>query len=101
MRIEWSLLALERILELAEFRFPDDEARAQAWMGQVLRYAERLGRFPHMGAPVSSREEQNLRRLLFKDVWIVYEVREGSEEAAPYVLVLTVRHVREKPEDDL
>ena len=99
MRIEWSLLALERILEIAEFRFPDDAARAQAWMGQVLDYAERLSRFPHMGSPVSSREEQPLRRLLFKDVWIVYEVREGGD--APYVLVLTVRHVREKSEDDL
>ncbi len=29
MRIEWTKLALERILEIAEFRFPDDAARAQ------------------------------------------------------------------------
>jgi len=28
MTIEWTNLALERILEIAEFRFPDDAARA-------------------------------------------------------------------------
>ncbi len=37
--------------------------------------------------------EQNVRQLLFKDVWIVYEVHEE------HVVVLTVRHVRERPED--
>ena len=52
-----------------------------------------------MGSPLSSRSGQTLRRLLFKDVWIVYEVREGDDEASSYVLVLTVRRVREKPED--
>ena len=100
MRIEWSRLALERMLELAEVRFLDDRGRNQAWMGEVLDYAERLSRFPHLGSPVSPGSDLNLRRLLFKDVWIVYEVRESSDEAEPYVLVLTVRHVREKPEDD-
>ena len=36
---------------------------------------------------------QNVRKLLLKDVWIVYEVYEEQ------VVVLTVRHVRERPED--
>lgn len=95
MRLDWTRLALERILELAEFRFPDDPARRQAWMGQVIEYAERLQRFPSLGPPISStnRSEASLRRLLFKDVWIVYEVKEDR------VLILTVRHVREKPDE--
>ncbi len=93
MRIEWTKLALERILELAEFRYPDDLARAQAWMGTVIEHADQLRTFPNIGRPVMRDPEQNVRRLLFKDVWIVYEVHEE------HVVVLTVRHVREQPEE--
>jgi plasmid stabilization system protein ParE len=110
MRIEYAKLALERILEIAEFRFPEAPERARAWMGEVIEHAAQLETFPRMGRRISSSwspsgEEQDVRRLLFKDVWIVYEVREAdpdSDEEHPddHVLVLTIRHVREKPEDD-
>lgn len=115
MRIEYAKLALESILEIAEFRFPDAPARARAWMGEVIEHAAQLEVFPNMGRRIpsgtsSAGEEQNVRRLLFKDVWIVYEVREadpGSDKehperagTGPHVLVLTVRHVREEPEGD-
>ena len=93
MRIEWTKLALDRILENAEFRFPDDTARAQTWMGTVIEHADTLRTFPNMGRPVMRDPGQNVRQLLFTDVWIVYEVHEE------HVVVLTVRHVRERPED--
>ncbi len=75
MKIEWTKLALERILEIAEFRFYDNPARAQAWMGTVIEHADTLQTFPNRGRPVMSDPEQNVRQLLFKDVWIVYEVQ--------------------------
>jgi plasmid stabilization system protein ParE len=110
MRIEYAKLALERILEIAEFRFPDAPERARTWMGEVIEHAAQLEVFPNMGRRISSGKssddgEQNVRRLLYKDVWIVYEVREadpGSDEEHPsdHILVLTVRHVREKPGGD-
>ncbi len=93
MRIEWTKLALERILEIAEFRYPDAPARAQTWMGTVIEHADTLRTFPNRGRPVMRDPGQNVRKLLFKDVWIVYEVYEER------VVVLTVRHVRERPED--
>lgn len=93
-RIEWATLALERVLEIAEFRFPDSAERAQEWMGQVIERADELKTFPNIGPQVSPGTSQNVRRLLFKDVWIIYEVHEA------HVLILTVRHVREKPRDD-
>jgi plasmid stabilization system protein ParE len=110
MRIEYAKLALERILEIAEFRFPDEPERARAWMGEVIEHAAQLEIFPNMGRRLRSigspaGEEQNVRRLLFKDVWIVYEVREvdpesDDEHPDDHILVLTVRHVREKPDED-
>jgi hypothetical protein len=36
MRIEYAKLALDRILEIAEFRFPDAPVRTRAWMGEVI-----------------------------------------------------------------
>ncbi len=93
-RIEWTKLALERILEIAEFRFPTDTGRAQEWMGRVIEHADQLKTFPNIGRRISPEKEQNVRRLLFKDVWIIYEVLKD------HVLVLTVRHVRERPKDD-
>lgn len=110
MRIEYAKLALERILEIAEFRFPDAPERARAWMGEVIEHVAQLEVFPEMGRRLRlggspAGEEQNVRRLLFKDVWIVYEVRKAypeSDDEHPddHVLVLTVRHVREEPDDD-
>lgn len=110
MRIEYAKLALDRILEIAEFRFPDAPEQARAWMGEVIEPAAQLETFPRMGRRISSdrspsSEEQDVRRLLFKDVWIVYEVWETDPESDDehpddHVLVLTVRHVREEPDDD-
>ncbi len=93
-RIEWTKLSLQRILEIAEFRFPDNEKRTQEWMGSILERAERLVEFPYLGAQLSPEGQQNVRRFLFDDVWIVYEVLED------HVLVLTVRHVRGNPDKD-
>lgn len=100
-------------MEIAEFRFPESPERGRAWMGEVIDYAAQLEIFPNMGHRISlgrgaAGEEQDVRRLLFKDVWIVYEVRQaasgseasGPDEERPYTLVLTVRHVREKPDAD-
>ena len=55
-RVEWTKLALERVLELAEFRFPGDMQRAQVWMGRVVERAEGLQIFPNRGRRVSSDE---------------------------------------------
>ncbi len=93
-RIEWATLALERVLEIAGFRFSDDPKRAREWMAQVVEHADQLKTFPEIGRRISPGKKQNVRRLLFKDVWIVYEMLEE------HVLVLTVRHVREKPKDN-
>lgn len=109
MRIEYAKLALDRILEIAEFRFRDAPERARAWMGEVIEHAAQLEVFPNRGRRISLSQspvggEQNVRRLLFKDVWIIYEVRETDPESDDehpddHVLVLTVRHVREKPDE--
>ncbi len=93
MRIEWTKLALERILEIAEFRYPDAPSRAQTWMGTVIEHADTLRTLPNRERPAMRDPGQNVRKLLFEDVWIVYEVHEE------HVVVLTVRHVRERPED--
>lgn len=63
-------------------------------MGGAIEHADVLRTFPGIGRRVSAGKEQNVRRLLFNDVWIIYEVR------GDHVLVLTVRHAREKPRDD-
>lgn len=107
MRIDYAKLALERILEIAEFRFPDAPDRARTWMGEVIEHAAQLEVFPNLGRRISSGSTddlQNVRRLLFRDVWIVYEVLRSdprSEDAHPddRILVLTIRHVREEPDE--
>ena len=82
MKIRYAKLALDRILEIAEFRFPDDDERARAWMADVIDHAAQLETFPRMGqrVPSSPGAHPPMRRLLFKDVWIVYEVREAHSE---------------------
>lgn len=54
MRIEYAKLALDRILEIAEFRFPNAPDRARAWMGKVIEHAAQLEVFPRMGRRISS-----------------------------------------------
>lgn len=100
MRIGYTHLALERILEIAEFRYPNQPDRAQTWMGALVEYVRRLEDFPRMGQRVPGTEDTlnaNVRRLLFKDVWIYWEITSGNEREEQLV-VQTVRHVRERPE---
>ena len=63
-------------------------------MGNVIEYADILRTFPNRGRPVMRSPEQNVHQRLFKDIWIVYEVHEE------HVTILTVRHVRERPEEE-
>ncbi len=110
MKVEYAKLALERILEIAEFRFPDNAERARVWMGELIQHTVQLADFPKLGHRLISSdsaagEDPGLRRLRFKDVWIIYEVRvadslRDEEHRGDHVLVLTVRHVREKPGED-
>lgn len=49
MRLRWSLLAIERIAEVAEYIARDDPAAAQRWVEETFSRVGQLERFPDSG----------------------------------------------------
>ena len=93
MKVEWSFRSLDRLINLAEFRYPYSADRRDRWYDDVIGAAGHLASFPNLGTPAMPDTLRNVRQMLFKDVWIVYEVLDE------HVRILTVRHVREAEDE--
>ena len=86
MRITWSPLAIQRVLEAAEFIALDKPEAAQRWAESTFDAVERLAEFPESGRTVPELGRQDVREIIHGAFRIIYRV----DQAAIYVL--TVRH---------
>lgn len=64
MRIIWSPLALERVVEIGEYIARDRPIAAADWTEAILASVERLERFPESGRHVPESNRSDLREVL-------------------------------------
>jgi plasmid stabilization system protein ParE len=89
MKITWSLLALERVGEIAEYIARDNPSAAEKWVDSVFLKVGKLFTFPESGRHLPEIKRTDLREIVFGNYRIIYRLR--SEE----ITVLTVRHFRQ------
>lgn len=88
MRIRWSPLALERVVEIAAYIAQDSSVNAEAWVERLFDHVEsQLSRFPLSGKP-ATEVDADARELVFESCRIFYDV-------ADEVRILTVRGASE------
>jgi len=90
MEIEWSPLAIEKVIELAEYIAKDSPRAATEWANEIFDCAEKLIDHPKLGRVVPEIEEEEYRELLEGSYRVIYWL--GYPEK---ISILTVCHGRQ------
>lgn len=86
MVIEWSPLAVERVIELAEFIALDKPDAAIQWANKIFDSTEKLKEHPMLGRKVPEVNEDEFRELLEGNYRVIYWLGDSK------ISVLTVCH---------
>lgn len=89
MRVTWSPLALDRVVEIATYIAQDSPANAEAWVDRLFDHVEeQLGDFPLSGKPARDVDADGARELVFESYRVFYDEKDAVE-------ILTVRRCSE------
>ena len=84
MKIVWSLLALDRVEDIARHIAEDNPDAAVRWVDDLFATVERLADFPKSGRMVPEVGLPRIRELIFGTYRVIYSVKDQVD-------VLTVR----------
>ncbi|HST24338.1 MAG TPA: type II toxin-antitoxin system RelE/ParE family toxin [Blastocatellia bacterium] len=90
MKIVWSLLALERAGDIADYIAETSVEAAKVWLIDIFGAVDRLQEFPESGRVVPEVNRPNIRELVFKNYRVIYRVERKQ------VSILTVRHGKQR-----
>jgi len=88
MRVEWSPLALARLMEIADFIREDKPGAARLWVEGILAVAESLADLPDRGRIVPEVGREDIREVIHGGYRVIYKVDDDR------VSIATVRHGR-------
>ena len=89
MKIIWSPLALDRVLEIAKYIAQDKPLAAEKWVRTVFSKVEQLEISPELGRIVPELENIQFRELIFSNYRIIYRIEKTR------IAILTIRHGRQ------
>ena len=96
MKIIWSPLAIDRIIEIAEYISEDSPRSAEKWIDSVFKKVSRLKKYPESGRIVPELDISTIREIIYRNYRIVYRIKRE------FIVVLTVRHGRQiLPEEEI
>jgi len=96
MKIVWSPLAMDRVVEIAAYICEDSPAAAEGWIRRIFSRVGQLGSFPLSGRRVPETARKDIREIIWDNYRIIYRVERKQ------VSILTVRHGRQiLPIDEL
>lgn len=94
MKIIWSTLAMERVVEIGEYIARDRANAAADWVAGIFAAVRPLARFPRSGRPVPESARTDLREIIYESHRVVYRTDPDQ------VVILTVRHTRQEFRSD-
>jgi addiction module RelE/StbE family toxin len=86
MKVFWSLLAIDRVSEIAEYIARDNPEAAKGWVDTVFEKVANLKSHPESGRVVPEINNGAIRELIYGNYRIIYRVEDKR------VSLLTVRH---------
>ena len=86
MKIVWSPLAIDRVIEIAQYIAFDNPTAAQKWTEKVFDKVKTLAISPKMGRRVPEMERDEIREIIFGNYRIIYHI------SVQKISILTVRH---------
>jgi len=96
MELEWSPLAVQRVVEIAKYIAMDKPTVANDWAIEIFDFVEKLIDFPQLGRVVPEINDKNYREIIKGNYRIIYRVGLNN------ISILTVRHGKQiLPIDEL
>lgn len=89
MRIIWSLLAVDRASEIADYIAQDKPSAAEKWIDTVFSKVEQLKSSPEIGRIVPEINDSQFRELIYGNYRIIYRIETKQ------ISILTIRHGRQ------
>ncbi len=86
MKIIWSPLAQNRIIEIAEYIAKDNVYAAENWVKKIYDRVKVLKEFPKGGRIVPEVGKDNVREIFHGDYRVIYRIEKEQ------IQILTVRH---------
>jgi toxin ParE1/3/4 len=90
VKIVWSPLAIERVIEEGRYIARDNPVAAEAWVRTLFVRVEKLRSFPMSGRMVPERQREDTREVIYRSHRVIYRVERSR------LLVLTIRHARQR-----
>jgi plasmid stabilization system protein ParE len=94
VKVVWSPLALERVVEIGEGIARDSPNAAADFVTGIFAAAKRLARFPQSGRTIPEAQRPELREIRFHQHRVFYRTKLRVVE------IVAVRHTREHIEAD-
>jgi len=89
MRIIWSLLAVDRASEIADYIAQDKPSAAKKWIDTIFSKVEKLKSSPEIGRIVPEINDSQFRELIYGNYRIIYRIETKQ------ISILTIRHGRQ------
>lgn len=89
MKISWSPLAVERVIEYSKYIELDSHLASKRWVDEIFKKVEILQVSPEIGRNVSEIKDKSFRELIFGNYRIIYHLDKIN------ISILTVRRHRE------
>lgn len=90
MKVRWSLRAVDRVSEIADYIAQDSPANAREWVVRLFDHVDsQLSAFPLSGKPARDVDTDGARELVFESYRIFYDVGDRVE-------ILTIRRDSEQ-----
>ena len=86
MEIEWSPLAVERVIKMAEYIAVDKPDVAMQWASDIFDSTDKLREHPRLGRIVPEIQDDDYRELIEGNYRVIYLIDTSK------ISVLTVRH---------
>lgn len=86
MKIRWSVLAIERVAEIAEYIQRDNLMAAEKWVESVFQVVGQLAQFPESGRIIPEIKQSHFREIIHGHYRVIYRLEEKQ------ISILTIRH---------
>lgn len=80
MQLVWTREALLRLIEIEDYIAEDSPQRAEEFIYQLIKQAQRIANFPYAGRVVPEFSIEDIREILYKNYRIVYRIKEDRIE---------------------
>ena len=89
MKIIWSLLAIDRASEIAEYIYSDNPTAANKWIDDIFENVLILQTSPKMGRKVPEINRKEIREIIWGNYRIIYRIEKLN------ISILTIRHTKQ------